>query len=104
MSTRILVGRCLLITVLLITRSLEAQQQKKVPRIGYLATAVRVTDGPRVEALRQGLRDLGHVEGKNIKIEYRYAEGKLERLPDLAQELVRLKVDILVVSSIITAE
>ena len=104
MSTRILVGRCLLITVLLITRSLEAQQQKKVPRIGYLATAARVTDGARVEALRQGLRDLGHVEGKNIKIEYRYAEGKLERLPDLAQELVRLKVDILVVSSIITAE
>ena len=81
-----------------------AQQPKKVPRIGYLTTAARLADAPRVEALRQGLRDLGYLEGKNINIEYRYAEGKLERVPELAQELVRLKVDILVVSSIIAAE
>src|SRR5215469_12661727 len=104
MSTRILVLFCLLITVLLITGSVQAQQPKKVPRIGYLTTAARLTDTPRVEALRQGLRDVGYVEGKNINIEYRYAEGKLERVPELAQELVRLKVDILVVSSIIAAE
>jgi len=82
----------------------SAQQPKKVPRIGYLTTAARLTDTPRVEALRQGLRDVGYVEGKNINIEYRYAEGKLERVPQLAEELVRLKVDILVVSSIIAAE
>ena len=82
----------------------EAQQPKKVPRIGYLTTAARLADAPRVEALRQGLRDLGYLEGKNINIEYRYAEGKLERVPELAEELVRLKVDILVVSGIATAE
>ena len=82
----------------------EAQQPKKVPRIGYLTTAARLADAPRVEALRQGLRDVGYVEGKNINIEYRYAAGKLERVPELAEELVRLKVDILVVSGIATAE
>src|SRR5262245_35631181 len=84
--------------------SAQAQQPKKVPRIGYLTTAARLADAPRVEALRQGLRDLGYLEGKNINIEYRYAEGKLERVPELAEELVRLKVDILVVSGIATAE
>ena len=62
----------------------SAQQPKKVPRIGYLTTAARLADAPRVEALRQGLRDLGYLEGKNINIEYRYAEGKLERVPELA--------------------
>ena len=96
---------CLLIAALLLTVSIaEAQQPKKVPRIGYLTTAARLNDAPRVEALRQGLRDVGYLEGKNINIEYRYAEGKLERVPELAEELVRLKVDILVVSSIFAAE
>ena len=69
--------------------SAHAQQQKKIPRIGFLAaTASGSTD--RVEGLRQGLRELGYVEGKNIVIEYRYAEGKLDRLSVLAAELVRL--------------
>ena len=72
----------------------EAQQPKKVPRIGFLAAIGRTT--ARIDAFRQGLRELGYVEGKNIVIEWRYAEGKRERLAELAAELVRLKVDIIV--------
>jgi putative ABC transport system substrate-binding protein len=74
----------------------EAQQAKKVPRIGFLLASSLSANSARIEALRQGLRELGYVEGKNIVIEYRYAEGKLDRLPALAAELVRLKVDIIV--------
>ena len=74
----------------------EAQQPKKVPRVGYLAAASLSANSARTEAFRQGLRELGYVEGKNIVIEYRSAEGKLDRLPALAAELVRLKVDIIV--------
>jgi putative tryptophan/tyrosine transport system substrate-binding protein len=74
----------------------EAQQPKKVPRIGFLATVSPSTISDRVEAFRQGLRELGYVEGKNIVVEWRYAEGKLDRLPALAAELVRLKTDIIV--------
>jgi putative tryptophan/tyrosine transport system substrate-binding protein len=73
----------------------EAQQAGKVYRVGYL-TAGSVTANPRVlEAFRHGLRDLGWVEGQNIVIEYRSAEGRFDRLPDLAAELVRLKVDVI---------
>jgi len=71
----------------------QAQQPTKIPRIGYLVAS---TTSPRIEAFRQGLRELGYVEGKNIVIEWRYAEGKLDRLPALAAELVRLKVDVIV--------
>jgi ABC-type uncharacterized transport system substrate-binding protein len=74
----------------------EAQQPKKVPRIGYLTGATPDGQSARIEAFRQGLRDLGYVEGKNIVVEYRYAEEKLDRLPALAAELVRLKVDVIV--------
>ena len=74
----------------------SAQQPKKVPRIGYLIVAFPSTSPPRTEAFRQGLRELGYVEGKNIVIEYRYAEGKADRLAGLAAELVRLKVDVIV--------
>src|SRR3990170_6078556 len=74
----------------------HAQQPKKIPRIGYLSALSQPADSYRSEAFRQGLRELGYVEGKNIIIEYRYAEGKLDRLPDLAAELVRLKVDVIV--------
>jgi putative ABC transport system substrate-binding protein len=74
----------------------EAQQPKKVPRIGLLGVVSASAAEGRIEAFRQGLRDLGYVEGKNIVIEYRTAEGKLERLPALAAELVRLKVDVIV--------
>jgi ABC-type uncharacterized transport system substrate-binding protein len=74
----------------------EAQQPKKVPRIGLLGVVSASAAEGRIEAFRQGLRELGYVEGKNIVIEYRTAEGKLERLPALAAELVRLKVDVIV--------
>ena len=75
----------------------EAQQPKKVHRIGYLSSSDPASDSPRFEAIRLALRDLGYIEGQNIASEYRYAEGKLDRLPDLAAELVRLKIDIIVV-------
>ena len=74
----------------------EAQQPTKIPRIGYLGTTSLSAIAARIEAFRQGLRELGYVEGKNIVIEWRSAEGKLDRLPALAAELVRLKVDIIV--------
>jgi len=75
----------------------QAQQAKKIPRIGYLSgRGDPSTPDPLVEAFRQGLRDLGYIEGKNILVEYRYAEGKLDRIPSLVAELVQLKVDVLV--------
>jgi ABC-type uncharacterized transport system substrate-binding protein len=76
--------------------SAEAQQPKKVPRIGYLTSTSPSAQSARIEAFRQGLSELGYVERKNVVIEYRYAEGKLDRLPGLAAELVSLKVDIIV--------
>jgi len=95
MSKRVL--RLALCAMLLaLCSSAEAQQAARIPRIGILIGASAPFFSARVEALRQRLRELGYVEGKNIVIEYRYAEGKLERLPDLAAELVRLKVDIIV--------
>src|SRR5499433_3665079 len=78
-------------------QSAEAQQPTKIPRIGYL-TAATEGQSVRIEAFWQGLRELGYVEGKNIVIEYRYAEGVADRFPNLAAELVKLKVDIIVVS------
>src|SRR5262245_50162574 len=74
----------------------QAQQQKKIPRIGFLSTAALSSLSPRLDAFHQGLLKLGYVEGKNISIEYRSAEGKINRLPELAAELVRLKVDCIV--------
>src|SRR5215467_2016081 len=98
MSARILVLFCLLITVLLITGSAEAQQARKVPRIGYLTATSLSSNVARIDAFRQGLRELGYVEGKNILIEWRSGEGKLERQGELAAELVRLKVDVIITS------
>jgi putative ABC transport system substrate-binding protein len=75
----------------------QAQQPAKIPRIGYVSgTGDPSNPGPYVEAFRQGLRDLGYIEGKNIVIEYRGAEGKPDRIPSLVAELVQLKVDVLV--------
>lgn len=74
----------------------EAQQPTKIPVIARLAIASRSSELDRTETFRQGLRELGYVEGKNILIEWRFADGKLDRLPALAAELVRLKVDIIV--------
>src|SRR5262245_65778007 len=90
----------LLTTVLLFALcfSAEAQQPKKVPRIGFLNAPPTASIPARIEAFQQGLSELGYVEGKNIVIEYRSAEGKAEHVPDLAAELVRLKVDIIVSS------
>ena len=76
--------------------SAEAQQPTKVYRIGYLSAVSPSTVSSRIESFKQGLRELGYVEGKNIVIEWRYAEGKMHRLSELAAELVRLRVDIIV--------
>ena len=73
-----------------------AQQPKNVPRIGYLSGVDPARESVRAEAFRLALRELGYIEGQNIAIEYRYAEGKRDRYPELAAELVRLKVDIIV--------
>jgi len=86
-------------TMFLATVSLvEAQQSKKIPRIGFLNALFPTTNPARIEAFRQGLRELGYAERKNIVIEYRYAERKVDRLPALAAALVRLKVDVIVTS------
>src|SRR5206468_2671687 len=76
--------------------SAQAQQPKKVPRIGFVTSGDSSTPSPNLEAFRQGLRNLGYIEGKNFVIEYRGAEGKLDRIPGLVAELVQLKVDVLV--------
>ena len=76
--------------------STHAQQPTKIPRIGLLFTATPSAAAARIEAFRQGLRELGYVEGKNILIEQRYAEGQLNHMNELAAELVRLKVDVIV--------
>jgi hypothetical protein len=76
-----------------------AQQPSKVPQIGLLGTDSLAGTASRLEAFRQGLRDLGYVEGRNIAIEYRWADGKVERFPDFAVELVGLKVDVIVATS-----
>jgi putative ABC transport system substrate-binding protein len=77
----------------------EAQQPKKLFRIGYLSSVDAATDSDRAEGIRLALRELGYIEGQNIAIEYRYAEEKVDRAPELAAELVRLKVDIIVVAA-----
>ena len=86
----------ILVTFMLVFVPLaEAQQQKNVPRIGYVSGSGDANN-PNIDAFRQGLRDLGYIEGKNILIEYRYAEGKLDRVPSFVAELVQLKVDVVV--------
>jgi putative ABC transport system substrate-binding protein len=76
----------------------QAQQPKKVHRIGYLSAQDPARESARAEAIRLALRERGYIEGQNIAIEFRYAEGKQDRFPELAAELVRLKVDIIVVA------
>jgi putative tryptophan/tyrosine transport system substrate-binding protein len=90
---------CLLSTVLLLTVSLaQAQQPKKVPRIGYLSAGDPASESTRSEVIWLALRELGYVEGQNIAIEYRYSHGKNDRASELAAELVRLRVDVIVVA------
>ena len=77
--------------------SAESQQQpKKIPRIGYLSASSASEASPRAEAFRQGMRELGYIEGKNVVIEFRYADGSFDNLPALASELVDLRVDVIV--------
>ncbi len=97
-----MIARLLLLTVAfnfaLATTSTPAQQANRVPTVGYLAGAVS-SDDPIIEALRQGLRALGYVEGRTIRIEFRTAQGHDDRLPHLARELVQLKADVIVVAT-----
>src|SRR5437667_745289 len=89
---------CLALSAVLFALSFpaDAQQPTKVPRIRYLSSSEDPNNpGPLVQALQQGLRDLGYIEGKNILVEYRYAEGKVDLIPNLVAELVQLKVDVL---------
>jgi putative tryptophan/tyrosine transport system substrate-binding protein len=76
----------------------QAQQPMKIPRIGYLSAFDAASESSRAEGVRVALRELGYIEGKNIAFEYRYAAGKRDRYPELAAELVRLKVDLIVVA------
>src|SRR6266542_2372668 len=89
---------CLALVALLFAHSFPAaaQQPKKVHRIGYLSSVEPALDSTRFEGIRLALRELGYIEGQSIVIEYQSAEGKRDRLPELAAELVRLKVDIIV--------
>ena len=97
---RKIIGFTLSTVLLALCFPAKAQQPTKVPRIGYLSTNGDASNPPPfVEACRQGLRDLGYIEGKNILVEYRYAEGKLERLPGLVTDLVQLNVEALVLAT-----
>jgi putative ABC transport system substrate-binding protein len=95
--TKQIIGLALCVMLFALCSSAEAQQPTKVPRIGYLSSVDPATDSARTDGIRLALRDLGYIEGQNIASEYRYAEGKGDRAPELAAELVRLKVDIIVV-------
>ena len=87
----------ILTTVLLTTATVApAQQPQKIPRIAYLSARDPASDSPRGQGIRLALRELGYIEDQNLAIEYRYANGKSDRFPELAAELVRLKVDIIV--------
>jgi putative tryptophan/tyrosine transport system substrate-binding protein len=93
----------LALTLVLAVHAPEAQQAAKIYQIGYLGITSPADGLERLTVFRQGLRDLGYVEGRNVALEIRYAEGKPERLPDLAAELIRLKVDVIVTQSGVAA-
>src|SRR4030095_5914564 len=93
-------GFALSLLILAVCVSAEAQEPRKVPRVGYMTSTGNSNDpGPSGQAFRQGLQDLGYIEGKNILLEYRYVEGDPNRIPGWLAELVRLKVDVLVAPS-----
>ena len=99
MKTKIMIGLLIIFFLATTSRAAEPQQPNKIPRIGYLAGRIAPTPTTPdlvADAFRHGLRDLGYDEGKNIGIEYRYAEGKEDRFPALVAELVQLKVDVIV--------
>jgi putative tryptophan/tyrosine transport system substrate-binding protein len=82
----------------------EAQQPKRVPRVGFLGASSSSAAEDRTEAFRQGLRELGYIEGKNIVIEWRYADGNSDRLPAYAAELLRLNPDVLILTLLLHKE
>jgi ABC-type uncharacterized transport system substrate-binding protein len=86
----------LVASLLMVAFSTDAQQAQKIPKVGYLAGGSPGSAAPNIEAFEAGLRDLGWVKGQNVAIEYRFAEGKAERYPDLAAELLRMNVDLIV--------
>ena len=92
------------VVILAFVHLADAQQAKKAARIGLLVPGSQSAFSVRIDALRQGLSELGYVEGQNIVIEYRYGEGKTDRFPDLAAELVRLKVDVIVTASTLSVQ
>ena len=100
-AARLILAVILMLGLLATPPAADAQQPAKVPRIGMLLTfSPQHPETPAaLNAFLQGLRDLGYVEGKNIVIEYRWAQGRVERFPELAAELARLKVDVIVVGS-----
>ena len=103
MSRRVFVVTCLLPAVLLLAVSFAAAQQTaKIPRVGILFIGGR--DQPHLESFKQGMRENGYLENKNVFFEYRYAEGKYDRLPDLAADLVQKKVDVIVTTASISAQ
>jgi len=96
-SKRLKLLACVVCTLFFaVSSSVQAQQPRKTSRIGFLSGFSHAVYSARIGAFQQGLRELGYIEGKNILIEYRYAEGKVDRLPALAAELLNLKVDIIV--------
>ncbi len=99
MSLRTRVFTALILAVAAAGPSVNAQQVSKIAKIGYLAPSTPASVAHLVEAFRQGLRELGYVEGKTVVLEARYAEARVERLPELARELVGLKVDVIVAST-----
>jgi putative ABC transport system substrate-binding protein len=90
------IGFALCALLFVLCSSVEAQQPKKIARIGFLFVSALSSNSSRIEAFRQGLRELGYIEGKNIAIEWRSAEGRPDRVPTLAADLARLKIDLIV--------
>src|SRR5690242_915835 len=88
----------LVIAIIIASAVIQAQQPKKIIRLGYLSDSNPVRESGRAEVIRLALREFGYIEGQNITTEYRYAEGAADRSPQLAAELVRLKVDIIIVA------
>ena len=97
MTARLIIS--LVLAILFAPLSSDAQQPPKIPRIGYLGPTSPSAGARLLESFRQGLRELGYVEGQNIFIDYRWAEGRPDRLPVLAAELIHLRVDVIVTST-----
>jgi putative ABC transport system substrate-binding protein len=86
----------MMLALLPIVVTADAQQTQKSPKVGFLVAGAAGSPSPFIEAFENGLRDLGWIKDQNVTVEYRYAEGKAERFPDLVNELVRLPVDVIV--------